>query len=47
MFALATTSVLALGTGMAGGGALIYLLGGGGFLGAILIFFVLKMIGGK
>ncbi len=47
MLALATTSALAMGTLFSGGGALVYMLCGGGFLGAIVIFVVLKMIGGK
>ncbi len=44
---LALTQCLALGTGTAAGGGLIYMLGGGGLVGAIVIFFVLKMIGGS
>lgn len=44
---LATASYLALGTGTAGAGGLIYMLGGGGLVGAIVIFIILKLIGGN
>ena len=47
MSVLAIAPVLALGTGLSAGGGLLYMLGGGGLIGAIVIFFVLKMIGGK
>ena len=47
MSLLAISSMLAAGTGWALGGGLIYMLGGGGIIGAIVIFFVIKMIGGK
>jgi hypothetical protein len=47
MLTLTTTSILAIGTGWAAGGGLIYMLGGGGLFGAIVIFVVLKMIGGS
>ncbi len=47
MFTLALAPFLALGTGTAAGGGIIYMLGGGGLVGAIVIFFVLKMIGGS
>ena len=47
MSILAVSSMLALGTGMAAGGGLLYVLGGGGLVGAVVIFFVLKMIGGS
>jgi hypothetical protein len=42
-----TATLLAVGTGWALGGAGLYMLGGGGFIGAIIIFFVLRMIGGS
>ena len=42
--ALLTTSVLAASTGTATGVSLVYLLLGGGFLGAIVLFIVAKML---
>ena len=44
---LLATAILGLGTGLSAGGGLLYMLGGGGLVGAIVIFFVLKMIGGN
>jgi hypothetical protein len=41
------SALLAVGTGWSLGGAGLYLLGGGGFIGAVIIFFVLRMIGGR
>ena len=40
-------NTLALGFGASAGGSLIYLLCGGGLFGAVVIFFVLRMVGGK
>jgi hypothetical protein len=40
-----TTATLAASTGAATGVSLIWLLTGGGFLGAIVIFAIVKMIG--
>jgi hypothetical protein len=39
-----TTSILAASTGTAAGVSLVYLLLGGGFLGAVIIFAVAKML---
>jgi hypothetical protein len=39
-----TTSILAASTGTAAGVSLVYLLLGGGFLGAVIIFAVAKLL---
>ncbi len=41
------SALLAVGTGWSLGGAGLYMLSGGGIIGAIVIFFVLRMIGGS
>jgi hypothetical protein len=41
------THTLAFGLGASAGGGLLYMLCGGGLLGAVVIFFVLRMVGGK
>lgn len=46
MTSLATITV-AVGKGAAAGGSLLYMLGGGGCLGAVAIFFILRMVGRK
>ncbi len=38
---------LAVGKGAAAGGSLLYMLSGGGCLGAVAVFFILRMIGRK
>jgi hypothetical protein len=41
------TNTLALGFGASAGGGIIYLLCGGGLFGAVVIFFILRMVGGR